>query len=86
MRLYHLHLCRNLCLKSVVYSKLLRIFRSVDDRLPTFRRKVLGKLYPTLNTGASCRRPIIGYDKDSFHQSAKLGNLQQIRQKYSNDD
>ena len=70
--LYYLSAFGNICLKRVVDSQLFRIFRRLDYRLPSFGRKILGELHPSLHSRPSCRRPIIRYYTHPFHVSAKI--------------
>ena len=72
--LYDLGFSRHFGLQRRVDRQLLRVFRRVDHRLPSLGRKVLGELHPALHSRTSCRRPIIRYDKDTFHKRTKIAN------------
>ena len=73
--LYHLRLRRYLCFQRSVHGQLFRVLRSVNYRLPTFGRKVFGKLYPTLHARSAGRRPIIRYDEHPFHKRTKINKI-----------
>lgn len=59
-------LIRHILFQSLVNAGHLRIFRSVDDGLPSELRQILAEFYPSLHAGTSSRRPVICYDKYFF--------------------
>ena len=81
--LYDFGLCRHLRRKRCIDRQLLRIFRRVDHRLPSLGRKILRELHPALHSRTSCRRPIIRYDKDTFHKHANIHKILKHKTEYS---
>ena len=72
MPLHDNGLLRNILFESLVNAGHFRIFRGIDDRLPSELRQILAEFHPSLDTGTSCRRPVICYDKHLLHSHVKI--------------
>ena len=68
-------LVRDFRLQGMVDGRIFRIFRRIDDRLPSFQGQILRKLHPTLDPRSAGRRPVVSDDEDAFHKTTKLTKI-----------
>ena len=61
-------LLRYILLQCLVDAGHFRILRCIDYRLPSELRQIFAELDPSLYSGASCRRPVVCYDKNLLHK------------------